>query len=246
MTVKGRRKRSAPKESENKRHKRNAEIEENKRPKRQADEEKVSEKITPVGAETEEKHVTTPQGQQVTAAPGQQVTTPAGGQQVTIATTPAHTTVYFDSVFDKWSSISSKASEFFLDNRKQLRKRKSTDKRYNMVMNIFKRHRMKMYNRSDYTYSTITPRSTKGPSTSPRTRVWPRWRVSTVVYDYLTHTEGNYSTCPYLLLQASLLVEVGNYTITIVQILSYFFLFIPLKSFDLTYSIRVPVDVDRR
>ncbi|KAI5751910.1 hypothetical protein M8J77_012001 [Diaphorina citri] len=189
VTVKGRRKRSAPKESENKRHKRNAEIEENKRPKRQADEEKVSEKITPVGAETEEKHVTTPQGQQVTAVPGQQVTTPAGGQQVTIATTPAHTTVYFDSVFDKWSSISSKASEFFLDNRKQLRKRKSTDKRYNMVMNIFKRHRMKMYNRSDYTYSTITPRSTKGPSTSPRTRVWPRRRVSTVVYDYLTHTE---------------------------------------------------------
>lgn len=57
---------------------------------------------------------------------------------------------------DEWSAISSKNSEFFLDNRKQLRKRKSTDKRFNMVANIIKRHARLKYNRSDWYARTLT------------------------------------------------------------------------------------------
>lgn len=66
---------------------------------------------------------------------------------------------------NRWSSISSKNSEFFLDNRKQLRKRKSTDKRYNMVVNIIKRHARLNYNRSEWYMQTVTRRTDRRPTT---------------------------------------------------------------------------------
>lgn len=66
---------------------------------------------------------------------------------------------------NRWSAISSKNSDFFLDNRKQLRKRKSTDKRYNMVMNIIKKHARLKYNRSEFYMQTFTRRSQAKPTT---------------------------------------------------------------------------------
>lgn len=91
---------------------------------------------------------------------------------------------------DQWSSISSKNSEFFLDDRKQLRKRKSTDKRLNMVLNILKRHYRARVNKTEATtIFTWFPRSRYGISTMPIERR-TRPRISLKVTRKTIHLPG--------------------------------------------------------